>query len=107
MWWAGGQLEALRSMCVNLARLKYNFADPDAGEEPYFKIEQALPVEQLSALQATFCPLEAEALLESCRAVVRFYRELAIPLAREHGLDYPEALERVMMSRLENLRSQS
>src|SRR5215216_7960206 len=51
LWWARGQLEALRSICVNLARLKHNFMDGDVGEEPYFKIEYAMNVEALSPLE--------------------------------------------------------
>jgi len=47
LWWAHGQLEELRRFCVNLARLSNNFADADVGNEPYFKLEKALPVEQL------------------------------------------------------------
>ena len=29
LWWAHGQLDVLRSICVNLARLGNNFSDPD------------------------------------------------------------------------------
>ena len=50
LWFAYGQLDVLRQICVNLARLRYNFSDAYVGEEPYFKIEQILPIEQLSPL---------------------------------------------------------
>src|SRR5687767_13269623 len=33
LWWAHGQLGALRLYCMNLARLRNNFADTDIGEE--------------------------------------------------------------------------
>jgi predicted nucleotidyltransferase len=100
LWWARGQLEALRAICVNLARLKHNFLDPDFSEEAYFKIENAMPVDQLVALRATFCPMEREAMLKAALAIVRFYRETAPSLAQEHGIPYPQGLERVIMDRL-------
>ena len=102
-WWARGQLEALRSKCVNLARLKHNFLDPDIGDEAYFKIENVMPVEQLSALRETFCPMEKGAMLNAVMVIVHFYQELAPSLAHEHGIKYPQGLERVMMDRLQKL----
>ena len=100
LWWAYGQLEALRLVCVNLARLSQNFSDADVGAEGYFKVEQAIPAEQLSPLQATFCPLERGAMLEAALVIVRFYQQLAPPLAQTHGITYPTDLERVMSDRL-------
>jgi len=104
LWWARGQLEALRSIGVNLARLKNSFLDPDFGEEAYFKIETVMPVEQLAALRETFCPMEKGAMLNAAVAIVHFYREFAPSLAHEHGLKYPQGLERVMMDRLQKLQ---
>jgi predicted nucleotidyltransferase len=104
LWWAQGQLEALRAICVNLARLRNNILDGDAGEEAYFKIENVMPVEQLAALQETFPPLEKEAILNAGLAIVRFYREIAPPLVEKHGIPYSHALEGVMMERLKKLQ---
>jgi predicted nucleotidyltransferase len=100
IWWAYGQLEALRLICVNLARLRQNFS---VGADGYEKVEQAIPVEQLSPLQATFCPMEQDAMLQAALVIVRFYQELAPLLARIHGIAYPADLERVMYDRLEKL----
>ncbi len=100
LWWAHGQLDVLRSMCVNLARLEHNFSDPSIGEEPYFKVELALPVEELSPLQETFCPMEKGAMLQAIHVIVDFYKRLAPVLAQRHGIAYPAGLEKVMMSRL-------
>jgi predicted nucleotidyltransferase len=100
LWWAYGQLEELRRYCVNLARLRHNFA---AEADGYDKVEQALPVEQLSSLQTTCCPLEPGAMLQAALVIVRFYREVVPLLARTHGLAYPAALDRVMSARLEKL----
>jgi hypothetical protein len=92
LWWAYGQLEELRRYCVNLARLRHNFV---AEAEGYEKVEQALPVEPLSPLQGTFCPMEYEAMLQAGRRLVRFYQDVARDLAQAHGITYSEDLERV------------
>jgi predicted nucleotidyltransferase len=104
IWWAQGQLEALRGVCVNLARLRHNFLDADAGEEPYFKIEKGMPVEQLSALTETFGPLEKKEILKASLILVRFYLDVAPPLAQLHGIQYSHGLERVMLDRFQELR---
>ena len=104
-WWAQGQLEALRAICVNLARLRHNILDADVGEEAYFKIETVMPVEPLSALKETFHPMEKEEMLESSLAIVRFYLEIAPPLAQKHGVKYSHDLERVMLDRLQRMQS--
>ncbi len=103
LWWAHGQLGALRLYCMNLARLRNNFADTDIGEEGYFKIENALPPAQLSSLQPTFPALEQSAMLQAALVIVDFYKALAPPLAQTYGITYPDGLERVMVERLENL----
>jgi lincosamide nucleotidyltransferase len=100
LWWAHGQLEELRRYCVNLLRLRQDFS---AEAEGYEKVEQAVPVEQMSPLQATFCPLEHGAMLQAVVVIVRFYQELAPLLARAHGIAYPDHLERVMHDRLQKL----
>jgi predicted nucleotidyltransferase len=101
LWFAYGELEALRQYCVSLARLRHNFSDADAGKEVYFKIEHALPTEQLASLQATFCPMEAGAMLQAAWVIVHFYQAVAPPLARAHGITYPVDLERVLSDRLQ------
>lgn len=100
LWWAHGQLESLRRYCVQLARLRHNFA---ASADGYDKLDLALPVEQLSPLQASYCQQEYGAMLQAADVIVRFYQELAPLLALTHGLPYPVGLERVMVDRLEQL----
>ena len=63
-----------------------------------------MPVEQLSPLKETFCPMEKEEMLKAALAIVRFYREIASPLAQKHGVHYSQGLERVMMDRLQKLQ---
>lgn len=104
LWWAYGQLEALRRYCVNLLRLQQNIGDTEVGEEAYFKIEKAIPIESLSVLQATICPFERDAMLRAVFSILRFYREHASVLAQQHEIVYPVDLERVMLDRLEKLR---
>jgi hypothetical protein len=99
-WWAHGALEDLRRTCVQLARLRHDFA---AEPEGYEKVEEALPAERLAPLRATICPPDRAAMLRAARQIVRFYQELARPLAREHGLAYPAEHERLMLERLGRL----
>ena len=104
LWWARGQLEALRSVSVNLARLSHNFLDPEIGEEAYFKVETMMPVEGLSALRETFCTLDKVAMLKAAVTIVHFYQKLAPSLADQHEIEYPKSLERVMLNRLHKLQ---
>lgn len=103
LWFAYGQLEVMRQICVNLARLRYNFSDAYVGEEPYFKVEQALPLEQLSPLQTTFCSMEYEAMWQAALDICRFYQDVAPNLAKAHSLTYQADLEQMMISQLEEL----
>jgi hypothetical protein len=100
LWWAQSQLSELRRYCVNLPRLERNFAAEAIG---YEKIDQNLPPEQLASLRATYCPLEHHAMLEAGWIKLRFYQDLAPRLAQQHGLVYPDRLERMMIDRLKHL----
>jgi hypothetical protein len=103
LWWGYGQLEALRRYCVDLARLRQDFGDEDAADDSYWKLEKAVPVERLAALEATFCPIEREAMLQAALVIISFFHELATLLAQQHGIAYPAALERLMVARFEEL----
>ena len=103
LWFAYGQLEVLRQICVNLARLRYNFSDAYGGEEPYFKIEQAMPIEQLSPLHTTYCAMEYEPMLQAARVICRFYQDVAPSLAKAYKLLYQNDLEQMMMGQLKEL----
>ena len=71
--------------------------------EEYFKVELALPVEQIAVLETTFCPLEKAAMLQAALVILEFYQAVAPPLAQCHELAYPAGLEQVMVARLERL----
>jgi predicted nucleotidyltransferase len=100
LWWAAGQLEALRGHCVNLARIEQHV---EIQEEPYEKLDQAISTNELAALRSTFPPMERGPMLRAVLDILAFYRELAPRAAREHGLTYPAELERLMSSRLDAL----
>ena len=100
LWGAYGELDYLRLMCVNLARLRNDFLVEARG---YEKLQKAIPTEQLTSLRATFCPMEEGAMLQAGLVIVRFYRELALSLAQAHGITYPVSLDRAMYGRLEKL----
>ena len=106
LWWARGQLSQLRGICVNLARLQHDFLDEGAGSEPYFKLEDAMDVRALSALESTFSPMERAAMLQAVWVILDFYRGAARPLAQMHRIPYPHQLEAVMTERLEKLSAE-
>lgn len=103
LWWAYGQLEVLRRVCISLARLHHDLSDPEVGDDPYFKVDKALPAEALASLRETFVPLDRAAMLAAVGTIIDLYRRLAAPLAEEQGVRYPVELERLMLSRLEKL----
>jgi predicted nucleotidyltransferase len=102
-WWASGQLEILRRMCIDLARLRHDFADASVGEDTYFKLEKALPIEHIAPLRTTFCAQEPAAMLQAAWVLLHFYQDLAPSLAEAHAIPYPEALVRLGRERLEKL----
>jgi len=105
LWWAHGQLDVLRSICVGLARLMNDFSDTNVEEEVYFKIEKVMPVESLAPLLETFCPMDKKAMFASAFVILHFYRELAMSLAQEHTIHYPATLEQVMVERFNKVCS--
>jgi Streptomycin adenylyltransferase len=100
LWWAYGQIDELRGMCINLARLHHNFSAP---VDNYDKIEKAVPLELLMPLQPTFCLMERGAMLQAGLTLVEFYKVHAIPLAQAHAIPYPESLEHALVERLKAL----
>jgi molybdopterin converting factor small subunit len=100
LWWAYGELEVLRRVCVELARLRHDFA---AHADGYDKVDMRLPAEHLVRLRGTHVPMEERALIEAGLTVVRAYMELAPDLARRHGLAFPAELARIVGSKLETL----
>jgi streptomycin adenylyltransferase len=100
LWWAQGQLEALRRYCVNLLRIEHG---AEAQEEAYEKLEKAVPVSGLAALQSTFGPMEHDAMLGAALDIVSFFRQHAPRIAEAYGSVYPAEVERLMCDRLDQL----
>jgi predicted nucleotidyltransferase len=97
LWWAYGQLEAMRGHCVNLMRIQHGAG---AQDEPYEKVAKAIPLSELASLQATFCPMEHRAMLDAAGLIVRFFREHAPHVAEANDAAYPSALAELMSDRL-------
>jgi predicted nucleotidyltransferase len=99
-WWAIGQLEAMRAMCVNVVRIELGVA---ADDEPSFKVDDAVPPGALEELRATYVPLEDAAILAAASEVVRVFRAHARRAAERFGLAYPEALDALLSADLRAL----
>ena len=100
LWWAAGEVEALRGYCVNLVRIEQGV---EASVEPYFKVDVEASTEPLESLRSTFVPLEAATLARAAFELVTFFGAHGRPLADAHGLEYPSELDQLMRSRLEAL----
>jgi predicted nucleotidyltransferase len=100
LWWAYGQLEALRGHCVNLMRIQHG---AEAQDEPYEKLAKAIPVSELAPLLTTFCPMERQPMFDAAVVIVRFFRAHAPRVAEAHGSDYPVALAQLLSDHLMEL----
>lgn len=105
-WFAYGQLEALRQICVVLARLEYDFSDKRASSgEPYFKIEKTFPVERITSLVNTYCPMEYDEMYQASVKLCEFYKEIAPRMAKRYDLKYQVDLERMFINQLKGLEN--
>jgi predicted nucleotidyltransferase len=100
LWWAYGQLEALRRYCVNLVRIRHGV---EAQEEAYEKLSKQVPVRELEELRSTFCAMERGAMLDAVGRIVDFFRTHAPRIAEANGVDYPTELARLKWARLEEM----
>jgi predicted nucleotidyltransferase len=101
LWWAAGQIEALRSHCVNLVRIEHRVW---AGEEPYEKLDRTVGGVAVESLAPTFAPLERGALLEAAIRLVAFHRERGPAIAEANGTAYPFELAELLARRLDAVR---
>ena len=99
-WWAVGQLEALRGLCVNLVRIE---AGSPSLDEPYEKLDATIRGSELDALRSTFVSLEMAAILDAGRRAVSFFHGRGTAVAAARGLPYPTELDRIMRARLDAL----
>jgi len=101
LWWAYGQLDELRRLCLNLARMAAGA--PTEADEAYWKVHESVPAEDLAALEATVVPMQREPMLRAVRALVAFHRDRAKAVASAQGLAYPTDLDAVVSGALERL----
>jgi predicted nucleotidyltransferase len=104
LWWAAGEVEALRGSCVNLVRIEQGV---EAGPEPYFKIDGEASTDTLEPLRATFVTVDSDALARAGQELVVFFGDHGRRLAEVYGLAYPSELDDLMRGRLEALTSSS
>jgi predicted nucleotidyltransferase len=101
LWWAAGQLEQLRHLCVKLVRIEQAVIVED---EPYWKLDTEISTDPLEPLRSTFTPIEREALVRAGRDMLAFFRREAPAVADAHGLAYPVELDAIVGGRLDRLR---
>ena len=99
-WWAAGQLDALRRYCVNLARLRADFA---GHLDEFDKLDTVVPAADLAPLASTYVPLDRGRMLDAARTMADYYRAVVPDLAAAHGIPYPAELEAMMRARLDAL----
>jgi aminoglycoside 6-adenylyltransferase len=101
LWWAYGQLDELRRLCLNLARMSAGV--PTEADEAYWKVHESVPAVDLAALEATVVPMQRAPMLRAARDLVAFYRERAQTVASAHELAYPSGLDAVVSGALDRL----
>ncbi|MFX0202995.1 MAG: aminoglycoside 6-adenylyltransferase [Candidatus Hodarchaeota archaeon] len=97
IWWALGQLEDLRRMCVQLTLLKKDFS---AEINDYEKIDGFIDRKMLSPLEESVCRLDLREMQSVIKIIVQYFTTVGSELAREHQLDYPKRLQEVMLEKL-------
>jgi predicted nucleotidyltransferase len=98
LWWARGEIEALRAYCVNVVRIEQGV---ESSDEPYFKIDVEVSTESLEPLRSTFVPMDTEAMVRGAMELVVFFGSHGRAAADASGIPYPGELEGVMRRRLE------
>jgi hypothetical protein len=98
LWWAAGEVEALREYCVNLVRIEQGL---EASDEPYFKIDDEASTAVLEPLGSTFVPMRGKSLGRAAFELVEFFGMRGRPLADSYGLEYPSELDRLVRNSLE------
>jgi predicted nucleotidyltransferase len=101
LWWAAGEVEALRAHCVNVARIEQGVA---SSNEPYFKVDVEASTEPLQPLRSTFVPVDAGAMVRAATDLLTFFGTHGRAAAGAYGISYPSELEDVMRAQLYGLR---
>lgn len=97
--WAHGGLEGMRGACLTLARVQAGAEREE--DEPYWKVDLALPEPMRAALLATIVPPDPDQMRDAALGLVRLYQSLAEPMAIAYGFAYPTDLDRLVTAQLE------
>jgi predicted nucleotidyltransferase len=100
IWWAAGQIEALRGYCVNLVREGQGLR---TESEPYWKIDADTSTEALAELRSTFVGPDLDAMIAAAHELVAFFGLHGRRAARAYGIEYPDELEGLLRRRLDDL----
>ena len=100
IWWAAGQIEALRGYCVNLVREAQGLRNES---EPYWKIDADTSTDALEELRSSFVGPDLEAMIAAAHELVAFFGVHGRRAAEAYGLEYPEELEGLLRRRLDDL----
>lgn len=100
VWTAAAYLEDLRRKVVKLAQME---ADWQYGAGGYDRVDPTLPAAWRARAAETFVPLEPGRIAEAARILTGLYLDIAPLLARAHGLDYPESLQRTVEASVREL----
>ena len=95
-WTAYGYLESMRRRCVNLARLKEDFASWADG---YEKAEHSVRAESLADLESSFGDIDPDHMIRDVTHIIAFYQRIAPELAQRHDVPYPEEVEKLVLTR--------
>ncbi|MEO6579317.1 MAG: nucleotidyltransferase domain-containing protein [Candidatus Limnocylindria bacterium] len=96
-WWAYGQLDEVRRLCIGLLRIEAGLAPED---EAYWKLDGDLSAHRLTELEGTVVAPEIGPMRDAAVALLELYRSVGRSLADRYGVPYPDALDRVMTDRL-------
>jgi predicted nucleotidyltransferase len=100
-WWAFGQLDELRRLCLNLARAAEG-AEIEA-DEAYWKVDEAISQERLKELEDTIAPFALDQILAAAGRLLSWYRSIAPALAAANDIAYPAELDRVITAQFDGL----
>ncbi|HEV2072993.1 MAG TPA: aminoglycoside 6-adenylyltransferase [Thermomicrobiales bacterium] len=106
-WTAYGYLEEMRHKCVDLLTLAQG--RDEESPEPFVPVNGFAVLErvtyeaELALLRSSLGPLDRSALLASTRALIQIYQRLGPPLAKHHGLPYPNQLAALTLKQFDGM----
>jgi hypothetical protein len=96
---AASYFDGMRRQLLQVCRLSVDFAD--AGGHP--PIESLLSQQLAHELSQTYFRLERDEMVLAAQQTVTLFQQVARPLAQVQGVQYPESLELVVLTRFHSL----